>query len=108
MLIDTMEERYPAAFVFGVARADERGSAAGAWHVAWGHWRAGRHTDAAAAFRRSADRGYDDALGYLAACLQEIGDLIGAESALRRALGRGAPNAEAALAEVDRRRSLIR
>jgi len=81
--IDTIGERAPAAFAAGTARADERGSAAGAWHVAWALKSEGRLQEAAAAFRRSLDRGYAEASFYLAGVHQDIGDLVAAEAVAR-------------------------
>jgi len=83
VLIDTIEEQAPAAFAAGTARADERGSAAGAWHVAWALKAKGRSEDAAAAFRRSVDRGHAEASFDLASLHHAMGDLVAAEAVAR-------------------------
>jgi tetratricopeptide (TPR) repeat protein len=84
MMLDVMQERCdPAAIEVGMRHADEQGSPAGAWHLAWALRAKGDLPGAIEAFRRSADRGYDEAWVKGAGACLELGDREGAEAMAR-------------------------
>lgn len=80
MVLDEMEELCdPAVIEVGTRRADDQGSAAGAWHLAWVLRRKGDLREAIAAFRRAAERGFNEAWVYGANACFELGDTAGME-----------------------------
>lgn len=84
-VFEGIEERCDeAAIEAGLRIADERGSASGAYHLGFVLWnRKGRRADAAAAYHRSAQRGYAEAWAKSAGGYLEIGDVARAEATAR-------------------------
>jgi tetratricopeptide (TPR) repeat protein len=99
--LDEMEERCaPAAIEAGTRRADEQGSASGAWHLAWALRKKGNLPDAVAAFRRAAERGRDDAWLYGASTCLEMGDTAAVEAMARRGDSAGSAIASTMLGSI--------
>jgi tetratricopeptide (TPR) repeat protein len=83
-ILDEMKERCdPMAIEAGTRRADEQDSAAGAWHLAWALRAKGDLPEAVAAFRRAAERGFDEAWVKGAGACLEMGDARAAEAMAR-------------------------
>jgi tetratricopeptide (TPR) repeat protein len=94
ILLDGIDESCdPAAIEIGTRRADEEGSASGAWHLAWLLKSQGRLSEAVAAFRRAAERKHDDAWMRGAGTYMEMGDMSAAESMAREGDQAGAASA---------------
>lgn len=73
-----------AAVEAGLRIADERGSGAGSYYLGFQLWnRQGRRADAAAAYHRSAQRGYAEAWAKAAGGYLELGDIAMAEAVAR-------------------------
>lgn len=84
IILDSMIERCdPMAIEAGAKRADEQGSAAGAWHLAWALRARGDLPGAVAAFRRAAERGFDEAWVKGAGACLEMGDAAAVETMAR-------------------------
>jgi len=84
LILDSMVERCdPAAIEAGAERADEQGSAAGAWNLAWALRGKGDLPEAVVAFRRAAERGFDEAWMKGAGVCLEMGDAVAAEAMAR-------------------------
>jgi tetratricopeptide (TPR) repeat protein len=82
--LDEMEERCaPAAIEAGTRRADEDGSPAGAWHLAWALRKKGHLGEAVAAFRRAGERDRNDAWFYGASTCLEMVDTAAVEAMAR-------------------------
>jgi tetratricopeptide (TPR) repeat protein len=93
-VLDGMEESCdPSAIEAGTRRADEEGSASGAWHLAWHLKGRGRLPEAVAAFRRAAERKQDDAWMRGAGTYMEMGDMSAAEAMAREGDQAGAASA---------------
>jgi len=94
ILLDGMNESCdPTAIESGTRRADEEGSASGAWHLAWLLKGQGRLPEAIAAFRRAAERKHEDAWMRGAGTYMEMGDLAAAEAMAREGDEAGAASA---------------
>jgi len=94
MLLDGLNDSCtPAAIEAGTRRADEEGSASGAWHLAWLLKEQGRLPEAVAAFRRAAERKHEDAWMRGAGTYMEMGDLAAAEAMAREGDQAGAASA---------------
>jgi tetratricopeptide (TPR) repeat protein len=94
ILLDGMDESCDAeAIEAGTRRADSEGSASGAWHLAWLLKEQGRLREAVAAFRRAAERKYDDAWMRGAGTYLEMGDVVAAEAMAREGDEAGAASA---------------
>ncbi|HET8862822.1 MAG TPA: tetratricopeptide repeat protein [Solirubrobacterales bacterium] len=84
MMLDVMHERFdPAAIEPGMRLADEQGSPAGAWHLAWALRAKGDLPGAIEAFRRAGERGHDEAWVKGAGACLELGDRQAAEAIAR-------------------------
>ncbi len=93
-VLDGMEQNCePGAIEAGTRRADEEGSASGAWHLAWHLKGQGRLPEAVAAFRRAAERKQDDAWMRAAGTYMEMGDMEAAEALAREGDQAGAASA---------------
>jgi tetratricopeptide (TPR) repeat protein len=94
MLLDGLNESCePAAIEAGTRRADEEGSASGAWHLAWLLKEQGRLPEAVVAFRRAAERKHEDAWMRGAGTYMEMGDMAAAEAMAREGDQAGAASA---------------
>jgi tetratricopeptide (TPR) repeat protein len=94
MLLDGLDESCdPAAIEAGTRRADEEGSASGAWHLAWLLKGQGNLPEAATAFRRAAERKHEDAWMRGAGTYMEMGDTAAAEAMAREGDQAGAASA---------------
>lgn len=100
-VLDEMEERCdPAAIEAGTRRADEQGSAAGAWHLAWALRAKGNLPEAVVAFRRAAERGFEEAwIKGAGACL-EMEDAAAAEAMARDGDQAGSASASGMLGAI--------
>jgi tetratricopeptide (TPR) repeat protein len=94
MLLDGLDESCDqAAIEAGTRRADEEGSASGAWHLAWLLKGQGKLPEAVAAFRRAAERKHEDAWMRGAGTYMEMGDMGAAEAMAREGDQAGAASA---------------
>lgn len=94
MLLDGLNESCdPVAIEAGTRRADEEGSASGAWHLAWLLKGQGSLPEAVAAFRRAAERKHEDAWMRGAGTYMEMGDTAAAEAMAREGDQAGAASA---------------
>jgi len=101
MVFDGMEERCdPVAIEVGLRRADEQGSAAAAWHLAWALRAKGNLPAAVAAFRRAGERGFEEAWVKEAGACLEMGDAQGAETAARKGDEAGSASASGLLGAI--------
>lgn len=81
MALDFIEEQLDTKSVnAGFFRADEAGSAVGAWNVAWVHQANGNTSEMIASLRRSIDRGHKRPYPFLAGAYLQIGDRAAAKS----------------------------
>jgi tetratricopeptide (TPR) repeat protein len=99
--LDEMASRCdPAAIEAGTQKADEQGSASGAWHLAWHLKGTGRPAEAVVAFRRAAERGHEDAWMRGAGTYLEMGDRDAAEAMAREGDAAGAASSSGFLGAV--------
>ncbi|MGB1582552.1 MAG: hypothetical protein ACPHCI_02060 [Solirubrobacterales bacterium] len=81
MALDSIEEQLDSAAVnAGFFRADEAGSAVGAWNVAWVHHANGNTAEMISSLRRSIDRGHKRPYPFLAGAYMQMGDRATAKS----------------------------
>ncbi len=100
-LLDEMEQRWDqAAIETGTRRADEQGSASGAWYLAWALRAKGNLPEAVAAFRRAAERGYGEAWVKGAGACLEMGDAGAAEAMARDGDRAGSASASGMLGAI--------
>jgi tetratricopeptide (TPR) repeat protein len=101
MVFEGIEERCdPVAIEVGLRRADEQGSAAAPWHLAWALRAKGNLPAAVAAFRRAGERGFEEAWVKEAGACLEMGDAQGAEAAAKKGDEAGSPSASGLLGAI--------